>query len=427
MIQQSSLLKRGLFWLLFLGPFFFISYGFANWASSLRSHVGSIVFDWETAIPLLPWTIIPYWSIDLLYGLSFLLPTSRREMDRHALRLLGVQLICVICFLVWPLTISFNRPDISGVFGVLFNVLMGFDRPFNQAPSLHIALLVVLWVRYLAHTPRRWQPLLHGWFALIAVSVLTTWQHHFIDVPTGALVGFLALWLWPINQDSPLSDRKLTHDPQRRRIAWYYFFGAALLSGLALSLGGYLLWLLWPALSLLLVALNYLMFGAEGFQKKENGTLTTGALVLFAPYLFGAWINSRLWTWRAPEPVHIMDNVWLSRIPTKRSLNHININALVDLCAELPVAPQKKPYRHFPVLDLTAPCAQTCHAAAQTIEQMQQQHGSVLVYCALGYSRSATVIVAWLLETGRCATLDEALACVHRARPNVVLTHLTKI
>ncbi len=427
MIQQSSLLKRGLFWLLFLGPFFFISYGFANWVSSLRSHVGSIVFDWETAIPLLPWTIIPYWSIDLLYGLSFLLPTSRREMDRHALRLLGVQLICVICFLIWPLTISFNRPDISGVFGVLFNVLMGFDKPFNQAPSLHIALLVVLWVRYMAHTPTRWQPLLHGWFALIAVSVLTTWQHHFIDVPTGALVGFLALWLWPINQEGPLSERQLTHDTQRRRIARYYFFGAARLSGLALSLGGYCLWLLWPALSLLLVALNYLIFGAEGFQKKKNGSLTTGALVLFAPYLFGAWINSRLWTWRAPKPVHIMDNVWLSRIPTKRSLNHININALIDLCAELPVRPQKKPYCHFPVLDLTAPCAQTCYAAAQTIEQMRQQHGSVLVYCALGYSRSATVIVAWLLETGRSATLDDAIACVRRARPNVVLTHITKI
>ena len=89
-VREADLWKRGVVWLLFLGPFFFLSYGFANWVSSQRTDVGVMVFAWESAIPLLPWTIIPYWSIDLLYGLSFLLPKTRREMDRHALRLLTV-------------------------------------------------------------------------------------------------------------------------------------------------------------------------------------------------------------------------------------------------------------------------------------------------------------------------------------------------
>ena len=49
-----------------LGPFFFASYGFATWYTSRLSQVPSVVFAWERQIPLWPWTIVPYWSIDLL-------------------------------------------------------------------------------------------------------------------------------------------------------------------------------------------------------------------------------------------------------------------------------------------------------------------------------------------------------------------------
>ena len=79
--------QRGVAWLLFLGPFFFISYGFANNMAARWQVSEAHVYDWERHIPFIPWTIVPYWSIDLLYGLSFLLPATRREMDRHALRL----------------------------------------------------------------------------------------------------------------------------------------------------------------------------------------------------------------------------------------------------------------------------------------------------------------------------------------------------
>lgn len=417
--REVGLWKRGLVWLLFLGPFFFLSYGFANTLSAARSDVGSLVFDWESAIPLWPWTIIPYWSIDLLYGLSFLLPRNRREMDRHALRLLSVQLLCVACFLLWPLTFTFERPDIPGVFGWLFEVLMGFDKPFNQAPSLHIALLVVLWTRFSAHTPRHWQPLLHIWFALIGISVLTTWQHHFIDLPTGVLAGLVCVWLWPTDQGSPLSYFRLTDNPSRRRLATYYLLATALLTALAFGLGGWALWLLWPAVSLLLVGLNYGVFGARGFQKNASGRLSMGAAGLLAPYLFAAWLNSRLWTRKAPLPVKVFDNVWLGRLPDKRVL--MGISSLVDMCAELPVSPRGLIYRHFPVLDLTAPSVEVCREAAFAIEQLRQ-HGPVLVYCALGYSRSASAIAAWLLISGRCATVVEAETLLRAARPKIVLT-----
>lgn len=417
--REAGLWKRGVLWLLLLAPLFFATYSFANWLTGQRTDVGTLVFAWESQIPLWPWSIVPYWSIDLLYGLSFLLPATRREMDRHALRLLSVQLLCIGCFLLWPLRFTFERPELDGLFGQMFDVLMGFDKPFNQAPSLHIALLVIIWVMFARHTHGPWlRGLLHGWMGLIGLSVLSTWQHHFIDVPTGALAGWLCVWLWPLKAPSPLQQWQLSREPKRWRLALRYGFGAALGTALAVNLGGAWLWLLWPSGSLLLVALNYVVFGAEGFQKGADGRLSTAACWLLAPYLAAAWLNSRLWTRGQAPADEVGEGVWLGRIPAAGQATEFN--ALLDLCAELPLNPQGKAYRSLPVLDLTAPSAQTCLQAAQAIETLRQQ-GPLLVCCALGYSRSATAVAAWLLYSGRCRNVPEAIKRLRLVRPQVVL------
>ena len=101
---------RASLWLLALAPFFFLSYGAANWLASMRIDVGSMVFDWERNIPFIPWTIIPYWSIDILYGISLFVCTTERELDTHARRLLTAQVIAVSSFILFPLTFTFARP-----------------------------------------------------------------------------------------------------------------------------------------------------------------------------------------------------------------------------------------------------------------------------------------------------------------------------
>ena len=417
--RETGLWKRGVLWLLLLGPLFFASYGFANWLTAQREDVGSLVFTWESAMPLWPWSIVPYWSIDLLYGLSFLLPATRREMDRHALRLLTAQVICVACFLLWPLRFTFERPELDGFFGWMFDVLMGFDKPFNQAPSLHIALLVVIWVMFARHTRGLLlRGLLHGWMALIGLSVLTTWQHHFIDVPTGALAGWLCVWLWPIEDRSPLHNLRLAREPQRWRLALRYGLGSAICAALAVNLGGAWLWLLWPCASLLLVALNYALFGAAGFQKHADGSLSSASTWLLAPYLLGAWINSRLWTRQHPQADQVVEGIWLGRVPTVAEA--ISFSAVLDLSAELPVRLPGKTYRNLPLLDLVAPNSEACRQGAELIEQLRQQ-GPLLVCCALGYSRSATLVAAWLLHSGRADSVEQAIAMIRAARPRIVL------
>jgi protein-tyrosine phosphatase/membrane-associated phospholipid phosphatase len=415
--------RRALAWLLFLAPFFFITYGLANLAAAQRADVPSLVFGWEHGLPFWAWTIVPYWSIDALYGLSLFVCTSRRELDSHGKRLLTAQLVAVAFFVAIPHRFSFERPVADGLFGAMFDLLMGFDRPFNQIPSLHIALAVILWALYARKVTGLARILLDVWFVLIGASVLTTYQHHFIDIPTGLILGWLCVWLWPFTDDGvdePVSAWRWTTDPARHRLAIFYVLGALACLAIGLAIGGWGLWLAWPALSLALVAMCYAGPGAGGFQKGDDGRLSVAARWLFAPYLAGAWFNSRWWTRRDPQPVAVGDGVWIGRVPSPRELRGGRFTGVVDLAAELGIARGDRDLAVIPVLDLTTPSKQALDDAATAIERLRAR-GPVLVCCALGYSRSACAVAAWLLATDRSANVAAALAKVRSARTQVVL------
>ena len=407
--------RRAIAWLCLLGPFFFASYGAANWLAEQRASVGAIVFAWEHSIPFVPWTIVPYWSIDAFYALSLFVCTSKVELDTHALRLLTAQIGAVACFILFPLRFSFVRPETSGLDGLLFAALTSFDKPFNQAPSLHIALLCIIWVLFARHVPLWVLWPMRLWFAVLAVSVLTTYQHHFIDVPTGALLGFLCLWLWPDGRPSPLAQISVTRERRRLVLAARYAVAAAALAIAGIALGGAALWLLWPAVSLTLVAANYAVFGAGGFQKGPDGRMSLAALALFLPYLIGAWVNSRLWTRHDDEAAAVGDGVFIGRNPWPRAAREFA--AVVDLCAELPGCAGSQA---IPLLDLIPPTPESLARVATTIERARAA-GPVLVCCALGYSRSAAAVAAWLVLTGRVRSVEEAADRIRRARPRIVL------
>ncbi|MCC7215256.1 MAG: phosphatase PAP2/dual specificity phosphatase family protein [Burkholderiales bacterium] len=415
--------RRALAWLLFLAPFFFVTYGFANWTAAQRTAVPALAFGWERAIPFWAWTIVPYWSIDALYGLSLFVCASRRELDAHAKRLLTAQLFAVACFVAAPHRFSFDRPAADGLFGAMFDALFAFDLPYNQIPSLHIALAVILWVLYARRVRGLARILLDAWFMLIGVSVLTTYQHHFIDIPTGFALGWLAVWLWPLPEDgaaSPWHARRRVTDPARHRLAALYGAGALACVGVAIAVGGWALWLGWPAASLALVALCYASLGPAGFQKRRDGRLSLAARWLLAPYLAGAWLNSRWWTRRHPAPVTVGDGVWVGRSPSARDARAARFAGVVDLAAELPTARGAWSVDAVPVLDLTAPTPSALADAAHAIERARAR-GPVLVCCALGFSRSACAAAAWLLATGRASSVDAALARVRAARAHTVL------
>jgi len=256
--------------------------------------------------------------------------------------------------------------------------------------------------------------------------VLTTFQHHFIDIPTGALLGLLCAWAWPFAGKSPLSRLSLARDPDRLWLARYY--GAAALTlavmviaAFALGADGVILWLLWLAVALAMVAAAYAAIGPALFQKRRDGRLSLAARLLTAPYRLCAFINSRLWTRHDPKPATVVDGLDIGRFPSRAGVKRAAYRNVVDLTAEFAAPRFAGNWRAVPMLDLVAPPADALIEAANAIERALPQ-GPLLVCCALGYGRSVAAVATWFIRSGVARDVDEAVARLKAARPRLSLT-----
>jgi protein-tyrosine phosphatase len=403
-------------WMLCAGAFFVLTYGAANWLAAQRSSVGSIVFEWERHIPFLAWTIVPYWSTDLLFALSFFVCSTRRELEVHGRRLIAAQIFCVTVFLLFPLRCAFVHPAPAAPFQFFFRALGGFDKPFNQAPSLHLALTTILWVKYSEHSRGWLRLLLWTWLALSGLSTLTTYQHQFIDVPTGVWVGLFCVVLFPKEQWKP----RIPIELRRLALAALYLAGSACFAMVAALLGGGW-WLgLWPAGALFTIGVAYAV-GSPHLLRDDTGATSLAARTLLMPYLAAARINSWWWGRHRPPAEEIVPGMWLGRVPTRRERERMQIESLVNLAPELPADTQNVICRSVPMLDLVAPSTADLDAAVNAVDGLRAKRPT-LICCALGCSRSASVMVAWLVAARLAPTVDSAIELVRIRRRYVVLS-----
>lgn len=419
--------KRGALWLAVLGPFFFLSYGWVNYFTNGRTDVGVIVEAWEHQLPFVPWLMLPYMSIDAFYAASLFLFRKRSALDRHAHRLLLATIISLIGFLLYPLQFSFDVPKADGFNGFLQAILLGFDKPYNQAPSLHISLLIVLWYLYAKLLQGFMRIILHVWFFAIGASVLLVYQHHFIDVWTGVLVGVACLYLIP---DRPFFWRWSKPTKRMKYLAFRYGIsatGMALAAFIAYQASVALTAIfIWTTVALSLVTCAYLGFEQHVFQRhvltERRGYMRWPAKLLLAPYLFLSWCSYRMYSKNQYLPNQIHGNVWLGAFP-RVALGNMGVNwrGVLDLTNEFSVATLKAPLqKYLPVLDLTPPKPRTLVRAVRWLDSAQQQ-GDVLVHCALGLSRSSSVVVCWLVWRGHATDIKNAIRIVDKARIGIVL------
>jgi len=489
--MKTKLFLSQLAALVVVAAIFYASYGATNAFASARASVPEIYFAWERAVPFWAWSIVPYWSLNLLYALGFFLCRNSRELARYVTQLLAAQIIATLFFIAFPLQMSWEKPAVSGLSGFLFARLAAFDLPFNQAPSLHIILCVVVGAFYLRKARAVWlKAALVAWFALIGLSVLTTYQHHFIDIPTGLAAGCFVLLVRPMDGE-PL---RFAMAAETARYKW-----AALYLGLAfLTLfvaiagaqiwGAWMLWLSWASLSFALVACGYAFLGVGIFAKNGQGRHAAAAKVLLFPYLCIARLNALFWLrgrWLSDE---ILPGLYLGSVKQAGKFD-----VVLDLAAEFERPSGAQIYASLPMLDMITPSVDELRRGADELERLvkmafssgenlpqtaaelgsnfsakvgyanernlkfdekadaranlqtsgaaneskiaeagqnfassnervaEQNDKKVLVCCALGYGRSASVLLAWLVIYAGLGS-DDALNLLRSRREKIAVS-----
>lgn len=101
--------------------------------------------------------------------------------------------------------------------------------------------------------------------------------------------------------------------------------------------------------------------------------------------------------------------------------DHVHFEQVLDVTAELDCPHDG--VVSVPMLDLLVPSPARLHEAARHLMACRDDRsGPVLVCCALGFSRSAAVMLTWLCLSGRVSSLDQAVAMLRQKHPQVVLS-----
>ncbi|HEY6305899.1 MAG TPA: dual specificity protein phosphatase family protein [Candidatus Angelobacter sp.] len=199
-----------------------------------------------------------------------------------------------------------------------------------------------------------------------------------------------------------------------------YLAGGAGLAVASWRIGGAGWLLLWPAGSLLIVAIAYATGSTRPFHNQDGDMAWSSRLLLY-PYLAAVWANSRWWTRAEPAAQEIAGGVWLGRVPARHERERLRIASVVDLAPELPIDADGIAFRSVPILDLMVPEDGDLEDAVNAIEGFKTARPT-LVCCALGYSRSAMATAAWLVASRTAPSVDSAIALLRARRRRVVLS-----
>lgn len=406
-------------WIVCLGLLFFTSYGAVNHLTAYLNTihpVSSFVLPLESHIPFIPAFIYPYMSIDLLYGLAFFIIAKGRYSDEKyhliikglGLQLLINQLFSLICFLSFPLKFSFSKPDIPPSYNFLFNSLLNFDLPYNQTPSLHISILVILMVFYNQHLISQWLKwFLNCWFILIGLSVLFTYQHHIIDLFMGAFLGLALVLMFNY---SPHYSTSFHVNPLGRKTKIYKnylivlglfllgLFVIPLLNTfnlLTFHINHYLYVICWFMFVSIFTVVKIMFYGNHFGIRKNNHRFTKSFYFIGYIYIRFRHLSIQYLN-RYKKNIQILPYLWIGSLFSVRRQKNLDDNvSIINLAWE---GDNKQPQTiGYPLVDLVIPTKEQAIEIATKMKQLIDNGKTVYVHCALGMFRTIFISGSYLI------------------------------
>jgi hypothetical protein len=170
-------------------------YGFTNHRPLSQESYYHWYGNFELSFPFIDWTILIYFSLNLLTGLT-LFVLDLKKLRIYAAANSICTLLAGLVFYLFPTQCGHVRPDPSslGIWSSIYEMLYRFDGPHNLVPSLHItySMLAVLCLNFSLVDIRFkiWRIFLWLWLFALVLSVLFTHQHHLLDIGTGLILGY---------------------------------------------------------------------------------------------------------------------------------------------------------------------------------------------------------------------------------------------
>jgi PAP2 superfamily len=363
---------------------FAVCYPLANLLAAQKNITRHIALPFESAIPFVPWMIIPYLSSGIFFAISFAWVRSADDLRVLSQRMLSATVFATLVFALYPLQFSMATPAVDNpLLATMFGFLSALDRPYNQLPSLHVAFCFIFWrALQTSLVPVRARRILSGWLALVALATVFTHQHQVVDVVTGLALGLAVTLL-------------IRHGRAQANVALYYLLAA----GIVLLLG-VLAWhsvvAIYLVASLLHVSFAYFR-NDRLFLRKKKGRYPLWIRLLYAPYLAGYWLTWYGVRWRErrrPPFIHISDGLWIGRrLSAAEAAALPDKCVVIDLANELSEIPSLRlhDYHYFPLLDLRLPDAVMIDRIVALMTREIAAGRAVYLHCAMGYSRCTLI------------------------------------
>eukprot|EP00887_Chlorella_sp_A99_P001424 scaffold8.g1424.t1 len=179
------------------------------------------------------------------------------------------------------------------------------------------------------------------------------------------------------------------------------------------------------------------LLGKASGDGRTNGTIKPLSFALFWPYHAGlraklaiqrqlssepSFSKARLLCCsRGPAALPITDDFYIGAWPSEEALVPTVHPAVLDVTCELPLQLVPPAYKVLPVWDTHAPTVAQIEEGVQWARRQKGDRRPVLIHCAHGHGRSATVLAAILIAEGLAKSAPEAEALAKQHRPRVRL------